>query len=521
MGNETIFDYKYMNDKDIHKVDKEYTFPLKNVSFSSPIVSDMKLSNGIGGYFHTSYKYKNGHTHLLGRGFIGFEQFIQKDEIKGHRTTRVYEDSPYRYIPGLKKEIIDNKGSKLSETEYQNKLRGFGFGASFFVPECIKNTTYDFHSNKVLSTSDIMKQYDNYGNVTKEIQIINGKDSIVTTNRYDNLSQMDMWILGIKKSSTIETKRDDHPGIRQDIVYEYETDNIHIKKIERRVDGNTLYTESFKYDLCGNLIERTKTAKEESRTEYIEYDNKYRFKTKFTDAENHTTSYEYNEATTEMYKENGADGMVMFYNYDAFLNTYMTRRINHTKTNTLRWCATMEDVPMYAKYCSYVHETGKSVQLTYYDGLGRELRKQTEVFGNKIVYQDKIYDSVGNLAKESEPYFKGEPINWIEFRYSWATGELLEKKFPDNTSIIHSYNGSIETGKITRTTDRIGNETEKVISVYGELIKATDAKGNNTTYTYNSQGKCIQIEGVTTQHPYNLVRALMFLLLVKECVNNT
>ena len=26
---------------------------------------------------------------------------------------------------------------------------------------------------------------------------------------------------------------------------------------------------------------------------------------------------------------------------------------------------------------------------------------------------------------------------------------------------------------------------------------------------------------VTTQHPYNLVRALMFLLLVKECVNNT
>ena len=52
----------------------------------------------------------------------------------------------------------------------------------------------------------------------------------------------------------------------------------------------------------------------------------------------------------------------------------------------------------------------RAMQKIYLDNLGRKKRTETEGFNGDLIYQDYVYDYIGNLFQTTAPYKSSEPI---------------------------------------------------------------------------------------------------------------
>lgn len=494
-GNAIDISYKFMTDNTIHTKTIVPEYPVASVSYPIELVSTVKKSNGIGGYNTTNYFYKDGMVHKQGRGFLGFGTFIVQDVDRNLKTTYTYEIDRSKYLVGLKK-AVNERGAKLINTsEYTNALFSWGKGTSVFCPKISTVKNYDYSTSALASTITERKTFDSFGNMTSSVVAQNDKDSISSTNTYYNNTTD--WLIGRTDKTVSEYVRQGYPKVTKTVDIEYAANNVLVNKETVSLNGKEEYSVSYQYDDCGNRISLSKSTKDENRMSTVLYDDKYRFKKKYIDAEQYVSEYYYDTSTGMLTKEVGADGLEVFYEYDSFMNPYITKKKNYTLVNASRWSSGISDAPSNAVYFAYKEETGSSPILEFYDSLGRLLRKKMTVYGNKTVYTDRIYNSKGELSKQSEPYFAGETAKWISYTYD-DLGRLIRELYPDNTTTEISYTAALQTGLKTIVKNRLGQTSEKYTNVYNELIKSVDNAGNVVNYSYNSLGKCVKVSGPRT-----------------------
>ena len=165
------------------------------------------------------------------------------------------------------------------------------------------------------------------------------------------------------------------------------------------------------------------------------------------------------------------------------------------------------------------------VSKTYFDGLGRVIKKENPGAADggatlKVLVTETHYDSRGLVKQTSLPYIQGIESatgRWSTMTYD-ALGRLIQSTNPDNTSSRVCYSGwttttldpklhkKVETkdafGRLITVQEYTGQATVGTCAggtLYatttyaydrlGNLLSATDAKGNVSTMTYDTLGR--------------------------------
>jgi RHS repeat-associated protein len=144
----------------------------------------------------------------------------------------------------------------------------------------------------------------------------------------------------------------------------------------------------------------------------------------------------------------------------------------------------------------------------YFDVLGREVRRASVGFDGTDIYVDTEYDTLGRVARKSEPYYAGQPSYWTEFAYD-ILGRAIEVRHPDYATTSNAtdmaYSGFVTT--ITNGKQQTRTETRNAA---GELVQTVDNYGNSVTYAYDATGNL----RTSTQHAadtgVNAVATLLF-----------
>ncbi|NTX65880.1 VCBS repeat-containing protein [Myxococcus sp. CA051A] len=125
------------------------------------------------------------------------------------------------------------------------------------------------------------------------------------------------------------------------------------------------------------------------------------------------------------------------------------------------------------------------------DNLGREIRRDTRGFDNRIVTVLSSYDALGRKVNVSRPYSGVAPV-----RYSVATYDLMDRPLsltaPEGGAVTYTYDGR----KTTRLDER-NNKTTTESNAIGQLVasSAYEATGRElrTTYAFGPFGVLRQV----------------------------
>ena len=111
-------------------------------------------------------------------------------------------------------------------------------------------------------------------------------------------------------------------------------------------------------------------------------------------------------------KSTDANGLLTIYTYDSFGNILSATSPLDTTIYTMWWSRDVTQAPINSEYYTKTVSTGKPTTTTFYDCLGREVRRVTESpDGKSILATITNYDNCGRVHEVSNPYFpKYQPI---------------------------------------------------------------------------------------------------------------
>ena len=489
MGNETEINYKYMSDASVHTRGSTSSYPLTSFSASWPVVYQVKTPNGIGGTNTMTYKYENALLHRNGRGVLGFEKVIVKDETTNTTTTTEYGVEPNKYViaPVHTQTKIGNRLVSETITEYNTP-----YSTVFsYHPVSTNQKTYEYTSGNLLSETSTTYTYDNYGNITRAVSTI-GNLTSRTVNSYTN--DTNNWILGRLTSSTVTKTGPSGTEIRHaQFTYHPQTGLLMSEATEPNNQALG-FTKTYQRDVFGNITQSTTTPNSSTvgRTDYTSYDAKGRYITSYTNSLNHTTVNTVDENLGLLMASEDANHVTTSYEYDLFgRQTKVMTPISSTIT-TMGWSTNQSDAPAYAQYYVLTKTTGTPDRIEFFDCLGRSLRVVTEnAFGSKI-YVDIVYNGKGQVSKTSQPYFPGSSVQWTQYQYD-AAGRVCQQTTPAGAVTTTAYNGYV-----TTVTDALGHQTTRRTDQYGNLVQSKDHEQGTIDYEYDMNGRCTRLAGPRT-----------------------
>lgn len=495
MGNTTDVEYKHLTDQNVFERGNKTSYPLISTVYPIPVVSCVKTPNPVGGQDIVSYKYKNALFHKRGRGLLGFESFITKDETAHAETTSSFEVNETEYVMSLKSTRTTIFDRLVNETEYENRLiytNNSNGGKSFvFVPISTVERSYEYNSGEMLSEVQTQTAYDRFGNVTR-MEVVNGERTVTTENTYTE--DEERWLLG-RLTKTVVKKEDENDIIVRTSTFEYDAQSGLLIAENVEPESNAYgYRKTYLHDSYGNILESSIMPNDggSARTQKTVYDGKGRYKIRSTDAMGFTTSYQLDDDLGVALSVTDANNVTTSYTYNAFgeqqsVTTPLTQGSVITAWN--KW---HEDAPIRAHYYIKTEETGTPTTWEFFDCLGRSLRKVTTGVNGRKIYTDAVYNAQRQLVKTSEPYFKGDAVYWNTNTYDGA-GRVICQTYADGSSYMMSYNGYESS-----STDPLGRTSVKVTDRYGNMVTSTDALGNSVFYEYNVLDKCTLIRGPRT-----------------------
>jgi RHS repeat-associated protein len=223
-------------------------------------------------------------------------------------------------------------------------------------------------------------------------------------------------------------------------------------------EGNTT---TYSYDSNKNMTSTTDP--DGSVTSYT-YDSE-RNMTSVTDAEGNVTSYTYN-TIGQVTSITDSEGNVTQYTYDT--------KGNLTSTRDATGATTQYQYDSKGNITSITNANGQTTTFTY--DQYNNLTSVTDSTGATTTF---TYDSAGNMISQTD-----SQGNTTRFEYN-SLNQLIKITDPQGNATTYTYDSN---GNRTSQTDANGNSTYYEYNYKGQLIKVTDSLGNVTQYTYGSGG---------------------------------
>lgn len=516
--------YKKLTDENGFHIRGNLTaYPFNAIQPALYAVSDFKLQNGIGGYNNIQYTYEASKLHRAGKGFLGFGKITANDLATGMETVaeNEFNTTYFTTIPHRTSIYLASTSTLLSQTTNTNVFTSPA-AKRFWVQ------TTNILENKALEgrTTTTVNVYDNFGNVTQST-VNNGVETAVTNTVY---GAYPAGILNKPTSVTVSNTRSGQPIHTVSTGFAYNG----IGQLTSKTDFIGLaknVATTYEYFPLGNLKKTTVTpngpgASAPRNTSSV-YDPKGRYAESSVNELGQTSSATYDSRWGKPLTSTGIDGLITTYQYDVFGRPTVTAPpapVAYNITQSYGW-----DPANGAVWYSLVSHPGKPNVKIWYDLLGREIKKETEGFGNQPITQVQAYDAKGNIISNTQPYKAGETyittttqydqynrpnninsgaLGTKTISYSYASGELT------TTTVTPTGTSSQKTdasGKVTNSTDDGGTLAYTYFShggikdvkngavtiaanqydAYGRQTQLTDANAGTTSYDYNSLGELV------------------------------
>ena len=254
------------------------------------------------------------------------------------------------------------------------------------------------------------------------------------------------------------------------------------------------------YDTFGNKTAVTVSGADiAARSANTTYDAQGRFALSATNALGQSESWQYDGRFGLPTSHTGPNGLTTSWSYDGFGRKTQEIRPDGTQSRfAYQFCSGFNggtaSCPAGAVYLSQASSFAADgvtqnapVAKVYFDGLDREVARDTQGFDGGIVRALQQYDSQGRLLKLSRPYFvNGGAPQWTTYTYD-TLGRVTSALLPDGSSVQNAYHGLT-----TSETNALGQSRTVTKNSMGDIVSVTDALGHTMLYAYDPFGKLIQ-----------------------------
>lgn len=529
LDEEVVFSYKYLTDNAVYQKGTGSSYPFCDIVAPIRVLSEIETDAD-----ESVMQYEGGILHHLGKGFLGFSKIEKYYESAYPTTTRttIITASLHATLPMLlpEQETEEQNGILIRDSRLNHYTTINQANKSFWTyPDLIFTRFWDAETNMFVKAVKTVSVFDQNGNQTLKGEYITedatmtypgtqGTSTIYypyqaeTTRTFSQLLATDPLFVPVKETTTRVTPFSAVPD-KTEVGYDYypagnpfypllrlvsETNNddvVNTKQLVYTYDGfgNTVEVSTNLPNAGGSLVPKlTKLtyspngrfcmkkarilSNQTSYNEAFTYDEKYGLLMDFTDPNNLTTEYE----------------------YDQFLRG--TRQVNADGTELVtayRWCINTDppvvNAPQNAIYYSWVCGSGSKPVMEYFSPYKQLLRTETAGFDGSAVFSDKLYFQNGLLQQESEPYFLNQnQVNFISYQYS-STHRMNYQTFP---SFIMSYQ---KTDPFTFVQENLttSQQTTSKYNVLGQLTESTDAVGS-VWFAYDNAGNEITMNALNS-----------------------
>lgn len=219
------------------------------------------------------------------------------------------------------------------------------------------------------------------------------------------------------------------------------------------------------------------TSRETIYTETI--DNNSQRSVTVTNPLGHTTITDYHPVWGTPAEVIDVNGLITRHDYDAIGRLQTTTYADGTQTHMdYAKCNNCFSYNDNAQWFSQQKTTGQSALRTYFDSRDREIGQRIRGLNGEFIYAYQIYDSRGNPAQTSDPFFSGDSIAVTSYGYDLLNRNTITT-FADGSHSSITYNGLTQT-----LTNRLGREQTRQHNGAGWVVQSRDDDNIPVDFTY-------------------------------------
>jgi RHS repeat-associated protein len=499
----TEINYKSLTDNTVYKKGTGGAYPFIDIQHAIYAVSSVNTTNGAGGNTTLSFNYEGAKYHLQGLGYMGFTKNVTTNNATGIKTSQQYKiahtvGTNTYYIPLPTESTVELDGETLLRKTNTYKFHEYGNKRIF--PYASQTITKDYLRDAATSVTSTI---DAEGNPTLVINS-NGELSGETVtwiaptetiyqNYFDAISGDGNTIKNRPQDIIVRKSHADHYNNSFETATKitYTGKGQVLQKKEYYNKPNQL-TYDYEYYTTGHLKKESVSATGyDIRYTTYQYDTKYRFMVKQTDAMGNYTQSEYDGRTGNITSSTDIFGKTTTFSYDGFGRLTTTTLPTGKKiTQSINWLPSGTTIPNAIFYITTSPEGGVPVT-EYYDILGRSLQKVTKNFNGSDIVTTTKYNSIGQVTETTAPPASGSTA--LKTTYTYDKYGRIEKEMFDNTyETKYTYNSA--NGRYVKVTNTsTGQFTEKTLDALGNLKEVKDA-GGTITYKYHASQQLREVK---------------------------
>jgi len=511
-----------------------YPFVSKNlpINLVKSVFNDAGFNGAYEGVVENKvdYDFKRLTWANLGRGMLGFQEVVMKDIARnvtsvisntinndkllllplstavtknGTSVSNTIQQFEVRSFAGNRFGIYPKFTESRDNLTGQNIREDFSFQETYTDPMGATVTESTYHIGKPIKKVTSKGFYKHFLNLTG---ISGALETITETYSYPspfvivigNPTPFHRYFLPGRIQTTVVRKGQD--PFSSDVRFVYNDAKGWLTKKRDNFGFPHAVTTDYTYNTFGNLVTQTvSTAGSPTVAETIEYDPTNRFvKTRYNSAYPLLkTTNTYNEYTGWVNTAtDNVNSLIETFGYDGFGRaTSVTDNTGLQKTTHIG--QPEQGSPDDTRYTvtEFNNVTNKNIWKNY-DRLGRLLRTIRFDFNGELLYEDMVYNGLGQLITSSLPYkaIGGTPIN-TSISYD-NLGRQNQITAPNGNTLISynlvtSINSSNNLSRYTvTTTGTDGVPRATVTDAAGKKVNSTDP-GGSLDFTYHSSGQLL------------------------------
>ncbi|WP_400565519.1 FG-GAP-like repeat-containing protein [Pseudomonas aeruginosa] len=499
-GNSLGIEYARLNDPAVH-TPQVSAFPQVSLNIPRPVVSRLRVADGIGGTRDYQYLYQGARLDLLGRGFLGFRQMEVRDLARGRTQVKVLRQD-FPFVGRLDKEDTSLAGKLVARQQNQWKSAATIAGKSFFVYPAQSNEERFDQGAPVSATRRKVVMDESYGNPTQVTEetaasLAGGAlHSRVVQRQYSNDGAS--WLIGFVTRETESTSGDGDSKSR--VQARSAKPGTLAPASETSFSGapGAEITRQYSYDGNGRIARITTSgAGLAARSEQF---GAYQGPWPGTrsNALGHVERFAYEAARGQPTSKVDANGLAESYLYDAFGRETLRRfadgsllATDYLVCGSRAICASGAKVAVRTRTVRGSQQ-GAAERWQYLDGFGRVLRDRRQAFDGRWINVDNSYDALGRQRSTTEPYIEAATV----LQTTWdAQDRPLTRQLPSGARISYSYGARAAGGSWKQYSlgyDGRSLTERREYDARGKLVLSTNALGSagevSVRYRYDADG---------------------------------
>ena len=374
---------------------------------------------------------------------------------------------------------------------------------------------YDLDGTLMARTTatQALADFDAYGFVKASTVTALDDSSTATTSTYAH-NTVGKWHLGRLQSSTVVKTAPGKASSTKSTAFTYDSTTGLLETEVIQPGHPQAVTTTYSHDASGNVLSKTVSTADGSRSAETNYDADGRFAVSETTVGLGSTTTAYDLQRALVTSATDLDGLVTTFDYDAYGTQIAINKADGTRAGEITRYASNASLPgpvasqlgnQTIRWAKTAQSSGSPWASVYYDAFGREVAKETSILtgfnGTASVWRDVYvvtqYDQRGRKVKASQPFFAGETPLWTTIGYDPVDRPMVTT-YPDGASdAVVFHNRTTLSGQPvawSKISNRNGQMLERWEDQHGRMVQSKDPSSQVTTFTHDVEGRLLQVQ---------------------------